>query len=238
MKKLIFGCCIWVLGACGQIDENIQVEIVVYDLEKVALQSNATISIYKSVEDWQHETSAVVPTQSTDQSGKTTFSGLKTGKYFLDIKKDDLDNWEGKKEIELKGNGGFSRFTVFFILESNRSRFISAAKGKKWQLQDFRRDNRSIYQQLPACEKDDIFFFEKGTKQGKLILNSSLLLCNTNEKNEVVGAWTLNTRGNVLSMETENFSETWNIVSLDKNTMVLQQIIFGTSLEKIYKNIP
>ncbi len=211
MKKLLLAV-FFAFVACGELDKNIILEIFAYN-ELTQIQTQATINLYTSENDWIEEKNALI-SQKTDDLGKVVFDNLQIGSYWIDAQKDFRNNWELTHRLDLQAKGEVSLKTQFLILSPNPSGLLSSAKGKRWKMTEIRTEPAL---NLPICELDDEWVIYKGKKTGKIsrITNQ---VCNAEmADNELV--WECKF-GNLFEIRKKDGSliESWGLSELSENS--------------------
>lgn len=94
------------------------------------LVSNATVKVYKNVDDWAFEVNSI-KTMTSDRDGRVTIKGLPEGEYYLDVISEDMSNWqEPYPHFVSDGNINVSDINI----DVNFNYFISSASGKTWKI--------------------------------------------------------------------------------------------------------
>lgn len=89
---------------------KVKMKIFVVD-ENSAIIAGATVIVYGSFEDYKKEVNAIA-TGVTNKKGSVEFKNLEEKKYYLQVKKGDLNNNGGDNETDVLHLNGKNRFEI------------------------------------------------------------------------------------------------------------------------------
>lgn len=209
--------------------------ITVKDLTVMPIK-NAVVTLYQNLEDYNKQQNPISTEQLTDTNGIVRFNGLSTaGKYYIDVQKDEANNWEGANSIDLTvTENGFNN-TLEIVIYQNETGKLANASGKKWQSTSIKLNGSEILDQLDACISDNQIIFFKG---GTYHLEEGNLKCNTSDPQRIEGTWAF-ANDTHLQITLNGTSELWEIINISVNSFrVLQNISFegqNETVEVIYE---
>jgi hypothetical protein len=191
---------------------------------------SAMVNIYRTREDWENEENEIKPSETTPETGLIRFVNLEAGTYYLDVKKDLFNNWEGKIETTVQSIGAFYVNTEFIIVKESRSADVALSKGKKWKPSTLKQLGRTF--EIDAldppfrCRYDNILIFYKS---GKYEIQGMGLKCTTIEMPIVEsGTWRFNDTGTVLTLTVEGKTPiTWNVLESSRTKLLFQESLFN-----------
>lgn len=114
--------------------------------------------------------------------------------------------------------------------KDNKPDNVGLLTGKNWKMTAFTIDPAidwfgngtqvtNIYAQLPACAKDDLAVFNKN---GTVNFDEGASKCSPNDPQTTSGTWAFNTDKTILSVTTEGETESWKILELKNDKMVIE----------------
>ncbi|MEP1032366.1 carboxypeptidase-like regulatory domain-containing protein [Ekhidna sp.] len=144
--------------------------------------SNATIKAYSDIEGWDFETN-MKGQYMTDTEGEIVITDLTAGIYYLDIAKDNRNNWQYPLVIEVEDgdiNGAYS------TIEENLNAYISSASGISWEIVGISDSVGNDLSGNPSysCAMGNVATFEK---TGTYTLQDTGITCD--EASLVEGSW-------------------------------------------------
>jgi len=209
------------------------VELVSYGDLRVRVTSgdipiqDAEVTLYRTEEDYNLEQNPHRATILTNDQGSVSFFGLEDTLYYLNVSKDNLNNWEServKRSIIITENG-FNNAQSYSI-SITKSSLLASATGKSWQIQSVSLAGSDITASYPTCKKDNIFTFFKG---GVYQESNEDVLCESSDPTISEGVWQLeelNTKVSIALEGGENYQ--WNIISLTENSL---RVEYATNYE-------
>lgn len=228
-------------GACTNPEPYGDIQIKVLDNFGFPV-SNAKVTIYDNINDFNTETNPKRITQSTDQNGFTTFFDVRNlvdSCYVNIVSEDGLrNNWEGKSKIGfIKTENGFRNLGEFVIFDS-RTGVIANPQGKGWRWLRIKNNGIDITNTIQSCELDNVYYFFKG---GKYIKDEGTSKCQTADNQSITGNWDFNNSNTGFNINLLGNINEWIFISFGANTFqVSQNIILNgnlTSVEITYTNI-
>ena len=222
------------LLACEQGQSTAVLEIYVLDPlgNRVA---GATVNIYRFREDWEKEQNPIKPAEISDAKGLIRFVNLESGNYFIDITKEEFNNWAGKVETIVQSQGAFFVNTEFIIINNNKTSDLANAQGKVWltsgivQAGTFTPINRVPIEFI--CRFNNVItFFKSGRYELRKGDGTS---CKVSDAPLVgTGTWKFNETGTIISLKMSGQPDiNWNVIESGKNRFVFQDVlitIFGS----------
>ncbi len=219
-------CC---LTACRQGQPTAVLEIYVLDpLGDRVPQAN--VNLYRLKEDWDMEKTPAKTPEITTATGLIRFVNLEAGTYYIDVKKDSLNNWEGKVETTVKSVGAFYVNTEFVIVKDSKSSDVASAEGKKWLATTVKQfsTTTAIKDLIPTfrCRLDNVLIFYKS---GIYEIAGRGDKCSVNETPiEQTGTWNFNESGTTITLRGNGKEPvTWTVLVSDKDKLVFQEVLFN-----------
>ncbi len=73
---------------------------------------NASVTIYANQEDYENEENAVAGPAFTDKKGRVTFNNLETKSYYVQVVKDDNNNYGDAEQTGTLIKGKLNKFNI------------------------------------------------------------------------------------------------------------------------------
>ncbi len=233
MKYLLYFSLLFFLvpfSACEKGQSTAVLEIYVLDPLGNRL-TGAEINIYRTREDWEKEENGIKPPEITPETGLIRFVNLEAGAYYIDVKKNLFNNWEGKIETNVQSIGAFYVNTEFIIVKESRSGDVALSKGKKWKASNIKQFGNTVAVENisePAfrCRYDNVLIFYKS---GKYEIQGAGLKCATAEMPTVEsGTWQFNDTGTIITLKVEGKTPvTWGVLESSRTKLLFQESSFS-----------
>ena len=222
--SLLLLCC---FTACRQGQPTAVLEIYVLDPlgNRVA---KANVNVYRAKEDWDEEKNPAKTPEITTTTGLIRFVNLEAGTYYIDVKKDSLNNWEGKVETTVKSIGAFYVNTEFVIVKDSKSSDVASAEGKKWKAITVKQfSTTSNVENLSPefrCRLDNVLVFYKS---GRYEIEGRGDKCSVSETPiEQAGTWQFNDTGTTITLKGDGRKPvTWIVLTSNKDKLVFQEVL-------------
>lgn len=213
------------LNSCtsGDPDPTANLELTILD-DLAEPVSDASVVLYATLEDWQKEENPLLATKTTSSDGKVFFFDLEQKTYYMDIQKDNFNNWKGKKTLDLQAAVfGFLNIQ-FAIIEKSNIGLLAAADGKKWLVNSVTFNGDEMFSTFEECEKDNLEIFYK---DGTYINDKSDLKCSTSEAQQRIGTWIFNSNQTSILVTVDGATSTWILGNLETTAFSIQKNISG-----------
>jgi hypothetical protein len=218
---------LYCLVGCRQGQSTAVLEIYVLDPlgDRVPM---ANVNLYRLKEDWDKEKNFAKTPETTTVTGLIRFVNLEAGTYYIDVKKDSLNNWEGKVETMVKSVGAFYVNTEFVIVKDSKSSDVASAEGKKWLATTVKQFNTTTtIKDLSLdfrCRLDNVLIFYKS---GVYEIEGRGDKCSINETPiEQTGTWKFNDAGTAITLRGNGKEPvTWTVLVSDKHKLVFQEVL-------------
>ena len=230
--KTYIYCLFLLFSGCGAAESNTALELFVYNRNSEP-EDSATVNIYADSADWILEKNAVRIPETTNSDGRVRFFGLNNGLYFVDVIKENRNNWEGRVLVPLNAEEDFSLNTELIIVNRSRSGLISEARGAKWFLERAELNGIDALENLTPCILDDTLFFYKGSGNGDFLLHEGTAVCEGKAASRE-GSWELNDSGSDLNIVGDR-SELWKIISVDDQKLVVSRSLGAFVFQMSYR---
>ncbi len=234
---------LWGLGGCTTPEPFGDIQVKVLDNFGFPV-SNAKVTLYANLNDFNTETNAIRNPQNTDQNGITNFFDLRnqlSDSCYVDIISPDgiRNNWEGKSKIPfIKTENGFRNLGEFVVFDS-RTGVVANAQGKGWQWSRVKNNSVDITNTIQSCEMDNIYYFFKG---GKYIKDEGSTKCQTSNPQTNTGIWSFNDSNTGFNINLNNNINEWIFIAFSNNSFqVSQNIVLNsivTNVEITYTKVP
>ena len=219
---------------CKSVDSipTASLDLTVIDINASPVE-NVEITVYGSREDWVAEENSILSKKVTNSLGKLAIFDLKDEKYYVDARKDSLNNWENNVEISLtRARFGFSN-TAYIILAFSISGIIASPppSGKLWRVENIE-TLHALPEEVSALNLEKkIFTFYKGGTYTQRDNQSNRFTLSERE------TWTLDSRKTTLILSREKQFIYWEIIEIEKNLLKVRQTINDKIFVITYKSM-
>ncbi|TAH19107.1 MAG: hypothetical protein EAZ08_09535 [Cytophagales bacterium] len=214
-------------AACRQGQPTAVLEIYVLDPLGNRVDK-ANINIYRTREDWNEEKNPAKTAEVTSLTGLIRFVNLEAGTYYIDVKKDSLNNWEGKVETTVKSVGAFYVNTEFVIVKDSKSSDVASSVGKRWQAITVKQFDRTtpvtMLDNAFRCRLDNVLIFYKS---GRYDIEGKGIKCSVSETAiEQTGTWSFNDTGTRITIKADGRDAiNWTVISSSKDRLIFQEVL-------------
>jgi len=227
LRSLYLSLLIICFTACKQGQSTSVLEIYVLDPLGNRV-TKADINIYRTKEDWDQEKNPAKTAEITTATGLIRFVNLEAGTYYIDVKKDSLNNWEGKVATKVQSIGAFYVNTEFVVVKDSKSSVVASSVGKKWQAITVKQFNTTTPVEMLAsafrCRLDNILIFYKS---GRYDMEGRGIKCSVSETPiEQTGTWSFNDTGTRITIKGDGRDAiTWTVIVSNKDRLVFQEVL-------------
>jgi hypothetical protein len=209
--------------ACTKDEEPNTIPATVLDIKVVdetgAPVPNATVALYKNQQSWIQEKDSG-QSMITTPNGTARFIHLTDSVFYINAVKGGKSNWE--KNFLISGIQQGRAHSATIIIESSKSRQISAAKGKVWRVHSFK-VNGTDRTQDSACLADNHWVFFKGDRSGRFERRENATLCASSTSQTESGSWQITPDNNNLKLPENDEVVIYYLQNLSATTIRIQK---------------
>lgn len=207
------------LQSCGNEEELIPTTLRLTITNAAGVpQSQMNVSLYLSKQDWLAETNEVT-SDVTGSDGTIDLTSIEANTYYVNVQNGNTTNWDAQTFTVTVEANKINEQTI--LVTSSNSHYLTGKMEQSWSIVDARLQGTSLFAEVDACEKDNVFFYQREGKTGALHFGQNK--CTGEVGDQELFTWSFDTNETQLTItSSDGTSQTFKILSLTASTMSVE----------------